>query len=198
MFSPSLSPGRFARWRSAVRSSELSGPLSRAFTLIELLAVITIIAILSGVVVGLGRRASESGRVSRTRAELAALSVALEDYRRVCGDYPRGDEAGQLLQSLIGRRDANGAGLSVRHFIDPAKFSTDQALDPEASAEAVLTDPWGRPYRYAYRSQSPWANPAFVLYSAGPDGRDSGVLLPGGFANRDHPANADNLWADSR
>lgn len=58
------------------------------FTLIELLVVVALIATLSGLLLGGGRYAFESGRISRARAELAAWSAALENYRTAHGDYP--------------------------------------------------------------------------------------------------------------
>jgi hypothetical protein len=56
-------------------------------------------------------------------------------------------------------------------------------------------DPWQHPYRYYYKSQAPWTNPAYVLCSAGPDGLASDALRAGGFADPVTAANADNLWA---
>lgn len=63
----------------------------RAFTLVELLTVIVIIAILSGITFGVVRGVSDKGRVARAQSEMAALSSALEEYRRQFGDYLRLD-----------------------------------------------------------------------------------------------------------
>jgi general secretion pathway protein G len=63
------------------------------------------------------------------------------------------------------------------------------------SAPAALSDPWGNPYRYAYRSQLPWTNPAFVLFSAGPDGLADTDLRAGGYADSGSDRNRDNLYA---
>lgn len=63
----------------------------RAFTLVELLTVIVIIAILSGITFGVVRGVSDKGRVARAQSEMAALSTALEEYRRQFGDYLRLD-----------------------------------------------------------------------------------------------------------
>jgi hypothetical protein len=98
-----------------------------------------------------------------------------------------------LLQSLIGRRDPLNAMVNDRAVLELAVFSTVDGRDPHTDATAELSDPWGRPYFYAYRTVSPWINSGFLLESAGPDGAVHTVLLSGGFLNTDHPANVDNI-----
>lgn len=166
------------------------------FTLLELLAVVGIIAILAGLVLGLGRRAVESGKIARAKGELAVLAAALDAYRRSYGDYPQTDDEVRLLQSLIGRRGPLNAVLTGRAFIEAAKFATTGSLDPYSETSAILIDPWDQPYVYAYKSQTPWTNSGFVLYSIGPDGADSPTLLAGGFIDPGPSANTDNLYAN--
>lgn len=172
-----------------------------AFTLLELLAVITLLALLAGLVLGVGRRAVETGRTARAKAELAALSAALESYRRTCGDYPQTDEEARLLQSLMGKRGPLGAVIAGRSALETARFviarpaTPDAPADPLADPAAVLLDPWGQPYVYAYKSQTPWTNSGFVLYSIGPDGRDSAALLAGGLIDSTPTENLDNIYA---
>lgn len=196
---PYDAPGaRFATARSR-RSLDEGG-----FTLIELLAVLAIVAILTSIVLGSGRRSSETGKIARARAELAALSAALESYKFQHGDYPRTAENATLVQSLIGKLGPAGAPLASagRAEIETAKLTFALAtnfavpIDPFANAAAFVVDPWGQPYRYAYKSATPWTNPSFVLYSIGPDGADAPALLAGGFADPTAPANADNLHAN--
>ncbi len=168
-----------------------------AFTLLELLAVVALVAVLSGIVFRVGRRAIESGKIARAKAELTALSAALEAYRRAYGDYPQTDDEARLLQSLIGKVGPAGAALQGRALIEAARFATAGNRDPFADAAALPIDPWDRPYVYCYKiPASGWTNPAFVLYSSGPDGRDSPTLLSGGFADSAPPENADNLHAN--
>lgn len=59
-----------------------------AFTLIELLMVISIIAILAGMLVGLAPVAGVRMKESRTRAELERLVTAIEAYKVKYGVYP--------------------------------------------------------------------------------------------------------------
>jgi prepilin-type N-terminal cleavage/methylation domain-containing protein len=59
-----------------------------AFTLIELLTVISIIAVLAGMVVGLAPVASAKMKEARVRGELAGLVTAIESYKAKFGVYP--------------------------------------------------------------------------------------------------------------
>jgi prepilin-type N-terminal cleavage/methylation domain-containing protein len=163
------------------------------FTLLELLVVVGIIAILTGIVIGVGRQASESGRATRARAELAVLTGALDAYKLAYADYPRTEQPAQLLQALIGKRGPTYLPVAGRALIEAAKFTITPGLDPFSNDSAQLLDPWGHPYRYAYKSQTPWTNPSYVLYSTGPDGTDTSTLLSGGFPDVAATGNADNI-----
>ncbi len=59
-----------------------------AFTLVELLMVISVIAILASFTVGLARVASTRMKESRVRAELAQLVTAIDSYHASHGFYP--------------------------------------------------------------------------------------------------------------
>ena len=159
--------------------------------------VLGVIAILSSIVLGVGRRAAETGKIARARVELAALSVALDSYKLAYGDYPRTNQPARLLQSLIGKRGPDNQPVAGQTLIEVAKFITSGSLDPFSNEAAELLDPWGHPYRFVYKMQTPWTNPAYVLYSAGPDGSDAAALLYGGFPEATAPVNADNLYANT-
>lgn len=160
----------------------------QAFTLLELLAVITVIALLAGLVIGVGRRASEAGKTARAKTELAALSVALDAYKLAYGDYPRTDDARQLHRALLGQRGpASEAAITGRVLLETSRFTL---------GGDVLLDPWERPYVYAYKITMTWNNSSYVLYSIGPDGRDSPALLAGGFPDVAPADNADNIYAN--
>ena len=61
---------------------------SSGFTLIELLVVIAIIAILAALTLGTMGYVNRKGAESRARSEVAALSVAIENFRDELGSYP--------------------------------------------------------------------------------------------------------------
>lgn len=179
----------------------VSCPRLSAFTLLELLAVIAVIALLTGIVIGVGRRASDAGKVARAKAELAVISAALESYKRQYGDYPQagginfalpdtalgdGHSNVRLYNALLGHYGPriNQLNPPGRAFIELARFSTDTAQAGMATALSTgpelnaLLDPWGNRYMYYYRGNaggSTWQNPSYVLYSVGPDGAMAGA-----------------------
>ncbi len=112
----------------------------KGFTLIELLVVITIIAILAAVMVPKLLGYTDKARVSRAKADLAAMKTIVEAY---CADegkgrYPDESDIGTVL---------NEKGI-------------------EWGGTDGIKDPWGRYYRYG----TPSGNREFVFQSAGPDG----------------------------
>src|SRR6266496_1910455 len=60
-----------------------------AFTLIELIVVITVIVILTGLVLSTVGYARKKGARARAETEIAAMSAACESYRADNGIYPR-------------------------------------------------------------------------------------------------------------
>jgi prepilin-type N-terminal cleavage/methylation domain-containing protein len=89
------------------RPSRLSAPARRtscagAFTLLELLAVIAVLAILATFTVGAIRGAGERANMARARAQLAALAAALEEFKRLYGDYPQTGEFPQAAATPTG------------------------------------------------------------------------------------------------
>lgn len=66
-----------------------------AFTLIELLTAIAVIAVLFTFSIGAVRGVKERANIAHVRADLASLVTALEEFKRFYGDYPQLGEFGQ-------------------------------------------------------------------------------------------------------
>jgi prepilin-type N-terminal cleavage/methylation domain-containing protein len=86
------------------------------FTLIELLAAITVLGILSSITIAVVKVANTRANIARARTDLAAFSAALEDYKRLYGDYPELGEFGQAPATPTGQSatllKGTAAGLS--------------------------------------------------------------------------------------
>lgn len=165
-------------------------PHRRAFTLIELLTVIAILALLAAIGSRTLYAAKERSRIVQCRAGLACLARALADYKQTHGDYPLA--APTLEMSAAGLFTA--IADDVRQGVSSLPTAT---LD---TGHVVFVDPWGNPYAYVYRNEpgAEWRPQGFLLFSLGPDASGSGPDAAGRFeSGRRAPAvNADNLYFD--
>jgi general secretion pathway protein G len=101
-----------------------------AFTLIEILVVVVILAVLAAVVVPNVIGKIRDGKIAAAKADIAAYGTALDAYATDHGgDYPATDTG---LQVLI-TKDGNDPDWKGPY------------LQNEASLRA---DPWGHPYQY--------------------------------------------------
>lgn len=115
-----------------------------AFTLIELLVVVAIIALLAALTLGTLGYVNKKGAESRARAEVAALSAAIDAYKLEFGGYPASNI---LYGELTGDTNATGGALTNKIgkvFFEPSG----QILDTNVTPRRFL-DPWGSPYNYA-------------------------------------------------
>lgn len=157
----------------------------RAFTLIELLTVIAIIAILASISFGVISGVKQRSMAAQAKTELAVLSQALEAYKKQYGDYPqtaqssnsRTARSADLYAALNGRRGPTGASITDgKRFIDVGKFSVENVSHAPAVGDdydtegSYIVDPWGNAYKYLYKDSANWRVVSYVLYSSGPDG----------------------------
>ncbi len=172
------------------------------FTLVEILAVIGLVAILGGLVVGAAEGVRARAAAARARTELAVLTQAIESWRGEYGDYPAETDAAGLFETLTGRRGPQHRVISPPGpaFIEAGRFSL-MAADVAAPGN-VLMDPWGRPYHYVYFTRSLGGSlaPGFVLFSGGPDGSVKPDDPPASGAGAGVPdlaasENADNIYS---
>lgn len=119
-------------------------PLLYGFTLVELLVVITIIAILAALVLSTAGGIQDKAARSRAQSEIAALSAALESYKADNGDYPTGTfNAGQAnANKAIVTNLMPPIGSAGKVYFEFPKNMTNSSGD--------MIDPWGVTYGYQY------------------------------------------------
>jgi general secretion pathway protein G len=128
--------------------------LRDGFTLIEILVVITVIAILASLVTPMVFRNVGDAKTSSARAQIEILGLALDSYRLDNDYYP------STAQSLEALRQQPAGEPEARNWRGPYL------------KKPVPLDPYGRPY--VYRSPGE-ANPdSYDLLSLGRDGQPGG------------------------
>jgi general secretion pathway protein G len=121
--------------------------IQSAFTLVELLLVMTILAILAGIVLPKMAGRGEEARVAAVKTQISTLGTALGAYEVDNGFYPRGREGLECLM-VKPRYAMNWHGPYME--------------------KDIPLDPWGKPYVYECPGRH---NPSgYDLYATGPDG----------------------------
>lgn len=122
----------------------------KAFTLIELLLVITIISVLAAVVVPRFFGRSQDARIAAARQTIiGTFGIAIDLFEQDTGRYPRSEE-----------------GLDV--LIHDSQISNWHG--PYLKTVAIPLDPWGIDYKYNYPSELTSSEFLYDIISAGPDG----------------------------
>ena len=106
-------------------------PRARGFTLIELLVVITIIMVLAGLTLSLFSYANVKAASDRARAEVSALSLALESYKIDNGDYPRSTDTDSLNAQ-------SSPSLAIQNGTVPASGAASLVLYKALSGDTTL------------------------------------------------------------
>jgi general secretion pathway protein G len=120
------------------------------FTLIELLIVVTIIALLAGLVVPQFIKQEEKATAKATKAQIELLGTALDTFRLDVGRYPSTQEGLAALNQKPGGLDR---------------------WDGPYLKKEVPPDPWGKPYIY----KSPGDHGPYDIISYGADGLPGGT-----------------------
>jgi type II secretory pathway pseudopilin PulG len=159
------------------------------FTVLELLIVISIIIALAGLILATSGYVRKKGARSRTEAEIAALSAALENYKADNGIYPTESTKTETLDpgaavnlaayeaaSLFLYEQLSGDGNNDRQ--PDANVKTYFAFKPNmlsprdpASNVGAIIDPFGNSYGYSTKKANPAGtsgyNPTYDLWSTG-------------------------------
>jgi len=120
---------------------------SQAFTLVEMLLVLVILATLAAIVIPKFAGRSEQAKVTAAASQISSIELALDQFEVDNGYYPKSGNLNALLEQPGDAQNWRGPYLKKN----------------------VPLDPWGNPYSYDYPGRHN-AN-GYDLVSAGPDGR---------------------------
>jgi general secretion pathway protein G len=138
-----------ANRRKRILARTLRG--ERGFTLVELLVVITIIALIMGIVGPRVLNYLTESKAKAAKIQIESFASALDLFFLDTGRYPNGSEG---LTALV-RRPGNIAAWN----------------GPYLKGGMVPPDPWGNPYVY----RAPGQNGAYDILSYGADGTEGGT-----------------------
>ena len=141
-----------------------------AFTLIELLAVVMVILLLAGIMLGVTSYVQKSVAISTTKAQLASIGAALEMYKADWGYYP---PTGPARISTSGIKESSnnatlyfalsaGNSLSYSNCASTnciytivrqgrkayLRFPAAQIQTNSTTGLPNIYDPWGAPFNY--------------------------------------------------
>ena len=133
-------------------TSRLRRQRCAGFTLVEILAVVAIIAILAGIMLGMSGFASGKADRNRAMADIEKIRNAFESYRLERNYYP---------QFIVTNVDSWITISNELFNVLGNRFSR---------TDFRTLDPWGRVYQYSYdKAQSRFT---YQVWSMGPNAND--------------------------
>jgi general secretion pathway protein G len=122
-----------------------------AFTLIELLLVLVILATLAAIVVPKFTKRGEQAKITAASTDISSIQLAMDAFEIDCGRYPTSEEG---LRAMV-EQPSNANGWKGPYL-----------------SKGMPKDPWDNPYVYRYPGQHNVNG--YDLHSYGPDGQDGG------------------------
>jgi len=119
-----------------------------AFTLIEMLTVMAIIAILTGLVIATSGYVNNKAARTRAQGEITEMASQCESYRTDFGGYPQNDDTDQLDPKM----DANPVTGKPGERYKKANLTLYSALSGDSEPD---DEPDGKPEKKAYISFTP-------------------------------------------
>ncbi|MFN0080087.1 MAG: type II secretion system major pseudopilin GspG [Prosthecobacter sp.] len=133
-----------------IRSSNSKTLHTAAFTLIEIVITLTIIAILAGGSMMMYSSLIDTAKDSRVDADMDKIALALLSYE---GRTLRVPTTEQGLQALVEKPTIEPIPDNYRPFM-----------------EELPKDPWGQPYKYRFPAQK--SKKPYDIWTLGADGQD--------------------------
>ena len=181
------SPPRACRGACVKRRTK--GRYNVAFTLIELIVVVTVITILAGLVLSTVGYARKKGARARAETEIAAMSAACESYKADNGVYPRDNPTPGYTDALDAQQNGDPTQSAYQNaslYLFTQLSGLNQNQTPITGARSyfsfkpqmlstdtngnvtAIKDPVGNSYGYSTANQSDATkgyNPTFDLWS---------------------------------
>ncbi len=148
-----------------------------AFTLVEMIVTISILALLAGAATPMLFKLVGKAKISRAQADCDAVVKAIIMFQQETSAYPGGAQNDPTYNYQ------NAGGLGFAPLFADLTQGTDRYL-----SEEIGLDPWGNEYLYhIYTRVNPYVD--VVVYSMGPNGTSqswsSAQWLTGSFAGDD-------------
>jgi prepilin-type N-terminal cleavage/methylation domain-containing protein len=146
----------------------------RGFTLVEMLAVVAIIAVVAGMLLTATMKAREKQRVNATRSLIQRIELALEHYRNTYGQWPPAigttptSEANNALAQTLLELDAVAARGGATSA--PSEIVDQNGSTYEPGDTAYVVDIWGNRINVIKNGHN---TPGLDIWSNGPDGESN-------------------------
>ena len=130
-----------------------------AFTLVELMAVVVTICILIGILIAVAKYANRQIGVTRAKAQMAALQIALEAYQADMGYYPAST---WVRYSGFDEAELSNSACLYRALTQSKCYYNTRKFDIGVTGQfTCFLDPWGTAWNY-YRPVLPQPTSSIV------------------------------------
>lgn len=168
---------------------------SRAgFTLLELLVVISIIAIVALALYPVFGRFRRNSKVMQAQKTMDVIKMAMDKYKEDFNAFPPDDapstNGSEMIWYYLGRIHTSGE----MHYGPYIRITEDQLRDSDNSANKKFMSPLGGEYKYALLVDADGAKRMYILVDPGED-KDFGGSVDSkkGFVQEDEVKAKDNI-----
>ncbi len=190
---------------------------ARGFTMMELLIVVTIIAILAAILLPIVSSFRRSAKIAAAKQAMNAVTMALDKYREDFDSYPPDNapssNGSEILYWHLCRRITPKVKTPAGNVVDsestkgPYLEAKDTIVSAGSSGDTKkLVSPLGGEYKYAQLIDSDGIKRQYLCVDPGPDKElggdispDKGFVPGGGDANGDgKPDDEDNIYSHAQ
>lgn len=155
--------------------------MKKRFTLVEVLAVVFLIGVLTAIGFGMYSYAMNSAREKATRSLFARLGAAIESCNTKYGYIPPGATTKEFnpvyiqvksdgtVEWLSFQSNSSSTAVSAEYLKEFLRIADAETLKKSINSDKELEDSWGGVIFYAYPGK--FNTTSYDLYSAGADGR---------------------------